>query len=159
MHCIDLYWKQQIICDYTNYSITHCLILILRSFLCFCDALFVQKGAADYDCLWPSTPSPQSVLIWQLLLWIQSHWCDASHISYRNIGGSVELTDGDVHKKQTNTPIPTPVCSMNMKYWTSSHLCSMVWDLLSLYKELLTIVYFCQQPYFKKNHSCHLHFL
>lgn len=66
----------------TIHDVAHCFILIVGSSLCFCNALLVQRGAADYAGLWPSTPSAQTVLIWQLLLWIQSpgHCCDASHI-------------------------------------------------------------------------------
>lgn len=48
------------------------LYLLGRALLYFCNTMLVQTGAANYAWLLLSPPSAQLVLIWQLLLWIQS---------------------------------------------------------------------------------------
>ena len=130
-------------------SILHCEAHLYQtnlcmSFLCFCNILLVQTGAADYSWLQPSPSSPQSALIWQLLLWIQSPAIAVLQApSNRGTWGVVLSSETGLF---TQTHTCTLTCSVNIKHWSSLHLGSLVWNLL---EEQLIIVLFCQVPYLR----------
>lgn len=102
-------------------------VYCVKSPLCFCNALSVQRGAADYAWLLTSSPQPQSLYSSGSCCYGYRAWplpWTKPHLVEEHRGWCWAQRHGCSHTNKH-----TPVCSINMKDWSSPFIIVSDWHL------------------------------